>query len=176
MSFPTSGTVAIKHRTWYRYNKHETIEATRTQFRLASCYAITAHKVQSLNLDAAVVHCFQEFVSGQTYVALSRVKEEAVLQVIGFRRNFLLPVPAELLSLCNSTREADPTVGCCRNHNFDDSFFQCIDENDSSDKERDDIDNQFTDEPDSPAVAIFESRDGVAVNMEDVLLCLMCDF
>ena len=81
-----------------------------------------------------------------------------------------------MLSLCNSTCEADPTVGCCRNHNFDDSFFQCIDENDSSDEERDDIDNQFTDEPDSPAVAIFESRDGVSVNMEDVLLCLMCDF
>ena len=73
----------------------------------------------------------------------------------------------------NSTCEADPTVGSCRNHNVDDSFFQCINENDSVDEERDDIDNHFTDEPDSPVVAIFESKDGVAVNIEDVLVCLV---
>ena len=84
VSFPTTGTVAIERRTWYRYNKHGTIEASVTQFPLAPCYAITAHKAQSLNMDAAVVHCSQEFMSGQTYVALSRVREEAALQVIGF--------------------------------------------------------------------------------------------
>ena len=176
LCFPITGTVAIERKTWYRYNKHGTIEASRTQFPLAPCYAITVHKAQSLNMDAAVVHCSQEFAGGQTYVALSRVREEAALQVIGFRRKFLLPVPAELLSLCNSTRETDSTVGCCRNHNLDDSFFQCIEENDSGDEERDDIDNQFPDESDSPGDAIFESRDGVAVNVEDVLLCLICDF
>ena len=176
VSFPTTGTVAIERRTWYRYNKHGTIEASRTQFPLAPFYAITAHKAQNLKMEAAVVHCSQEFMSGQTYVALSRVREEAALQVIGFRRKFLLPVPAELLSSCISTREGDPTAGCCSNHSIDDSFFQCNDENDSSDEEPDDIENQFTDESDSPGDAIFESRDGVAVNMEDVLLCLMCDF
>ena len=176
VSFQTTGTVSIERRTWYRYNKHGTIEASRTQFPLAPCYAITAYKAQSLKMEAAVVHCSQEFMSGQTYVALFQVREEAALQVIGFRRKFLLPVPAELLSSCIGTREADPTVGCCRNHNIDDNFFQCNDENDSSDEEPDDIENQFNDESDSPGDAIFESRDGVAVNMEDVLLCLMCDF
>lgn len=50
-------------------------------------------------MNNVVVHCSQEFVSGQTYVALSRVRTEACLQVIGFQNKFILPVPAALSSL-----------------------------------------------------------------------------
>ena len=97
--FPTTGTVSLERRTWLKYDKNGIVQGSRTQFPITPCYAITAHKAQSLTMNAAVVHCAQEFVSGQTYVALLRVKEEAALQVIGFQRKLLLPVPTELLSL-----------------------------------------------------------------------------
>jgi hypothetical protein len=113
VNFPTIGTVAIERRTWYKHDKSGVVKASRTQFPLTPCYAMTVHKAQSLTLDAAVVHCSLEFVSGQTYVALSRVREEASLQVIGFQRKFLLPVPTELLSLSVSQRDTDPTFHCC---------------------------------------------------------------
>ena len=47
-------------------------------------------------MDAIVLQCSQEFVSGQTY---STTREEGALQVIGFKWKFLLLVPTELFSL-----------------------------------------------------------------------------
>ena len=40
---------------------------------------LTVHKAQGLTLNEVVVHCWQEFVPGQTDVGFSRVKSEAVL-------------------------------------------------------------------------------------------------
>lgn len=91
VNFPIVGTVSISRRTWYEFDKNGCVKASRTQFPVTPCYATTVHKAQSLNMNAVVVHCSPEFVSGQTYVALSRVREEAALQVIGFQRNFFFP-------------------------------------------------------------------------------------
>ena len=135
------------------------------------CYATTVHKVQSLNMNAVVVHCSQEFVSGQTYVALSRVREEAALQVIGFQRKFLLPVPTELLSLATDQCNPDPTLHCCRNILLDDSFFQCLEEC-GSDEEGEPQTHIIHDE--NIAKKIFETNSGVPINLKDVLSNL-CD-
>jgi ATP-dependent DNA helicase PIF1 len=172
--FPTVGTVSLERRTWFKYDKNGVVQGSRTQFPLTPCYAITAHKAQSLTLNAAVVHCAQEFVSGQTYVALSRVKEEAALQVIGFQRKLLLPVPTELLSLVEDQCDPDPTLHCCRNNHLDESFFQCI-EDEGSEDEGDEISEQVADE-ESPAEKFFETNDGIPVNLENVLLACLCDF
>ena len=124
--FPTTGTVSLERRTWPKYNKNGIVQGSRTQFPITPCYAITAHKAQGLTMNAAVVHCVQEFVSGQTYVALSRVKEEAALQVIGFQRKLLLPVPTELLSLVDDQCDPNPSLNCCRNNHLDESFFSSV--------------------------------------------------
>ena len=79
------GTVASNRRTWYKYDRNGCIQASRMQFPLAPCYVTTVHKAESLTIDVIVVHCSQQFVSRQTYVALSRVREECAFQVIGFK-------------------------------------------------------------------------------------------
>ena len=114
-----------------RGSNESVVKGSRTQFLLTLCYAITAHKAQSLTTIAAAVHCAQEFVSGQTYAALSRVKEEAALQVIGFQQKVLLPVPIELLSLADDQCDPDPTLCCCRNIHLDESFFQSSEDDES---------------------------------------------
>ena len=174
--FPTTGTVSLERRTWLKYDKNGIVQGSRTQFPITPCYAITAHKAQSLTMNAAVVHCAQEFVSGQTYVALSRVKEEAALQVIGFQRKLLLPVPTALLSLVDDQCDPNPSLNCCRNNHLDESFFQCIADEEGSEDEGDEISEKVAHDEESPAEKFFETNDGIPVNLEDVLLACMCDF
>lgn len=176
VNFPKVGTVAIQRRTWYRYDRNGAIKASRTQFPLTLCYAMTVHKAQGLTMDSVVVHCAQEFVSGQTYVALSRVKEESSLQVIGFRCQFLLPVPEELLTISDTSCDTDPSLHCCRHVNLDDSFFQTPDEN-KCDEDHNEIDPEPLPSVNEEFAAndIFERNDAVPVNLEDVLLCLMSE-
>jgi ATP-dependent DNA helicase PIF1 len=81
VNFPKVGNVSISRRTWYKYDENGKVKASRTQFPIIPSYAITVHKAQSLTLSRVVVHCSQEFVAGQTYVALSRVTRESSLQV-----------------------------------------------------------------------------------------------
>ena len=167
--FPKIGTVAIERRTWYKYDRKGCIQASRTQFPLVPCYATTVHKARSLTMDAIVVHCSQEFVSGQTYVALSRVREECALQVIGFKRKFLLPVPTELLSLAKNQCIPNPTLHCCRNIHLDDSFCQCPEEceSDEQDEEQANIVHH-----ENTAKIFFETNSGVPINLKDVLSSL----
>ena len=96
VTFPKVGTVKIGRKTWYKYSTRGNVLATRTQFSVMPCYAMTVHKAQGLTLNRVVVHRSQEFVPGQTYVCLSRVKSEAGLQVINFQKPFLLPLPEKL--------------------------------------------------------------------------------
>ena len=77
-------TVALDRKTWYKYDKSSGLLWTCTQYPLSLCYAITVHKAHGLTIDKiVVVNCSQEFIQGQTYAVLSRVRHEATLQVIG---------------------------------------------------------------------------------------------
>ena len=84
VNFPKVGSVTLRRKTWYKYDAAGRIQGSRTQYPLSLCYAITAHKSQSLILDSVVVHCSQEFTSGLTYVPVSRVRSEETLQVLDF--------------------------------------------------------------------------------------------
>ena len=77
-------------------------------------YAITVHKAQSTTLDNVIVHCSQEFDSGQTYVAISRVKSEENLPEIGFQKRYLLAPPQEIAQTF-ATQDGNPlkTFKCC---------------------------------------------------------------
>lgn len=130
-------------------------------------------------MECVIVHCSQEFTPGQTYVALSRVREEKALQVIGFQCRFLLPSPAELTTLIkNKSESSDPTFDCCKNMQLDEGLFQCIElecDNDleeESDELVSDVDDANVE---TNAKQFFEFSAGVPVNLEDVLLC-MCNY
>ena len=174
VNFPKVGNVAIGRRTWYKFDAKGRIQGSRTQFPLAPCYAITVHKAQSTTLESVVVHCSQEFVPGQTYVALSRVTREESLQVLDFRKSFLLPPPSELTNFeANKMGNIDEHFGCCNGMHLKEDLFECDQESETELEEMDNLadDNDFT----SPASSYFESNSGVVVNLEDVLLC-MSDF
>ena len=174
VKFPNVGNVAVARRTWYNFDINGRTQGSRTQFPLAPCYAITVHKAQSTTLENVVVHCSQEFVPGQTYVALSRVTREASLQVLDFRRSFLLPPPLELSDFeSNNMGTLDEQFGCCNGMHLADNLFECDKECETELIEMNNLvhDNDFP----SAASSYFESNSGVVVNLEDVLLC-MSDF
>ena len=184
VTFPKVGTVKIGRKTWYKYNTRGNVLATRTQFPVMPSYAMTVHKAQGLTLNRVVVHCSQEFVPGQTYVGLSRVKSEAGLQVINFQKRFLLPLPEKLKSgnISNDScdklfqdQDQDHGFSCCKSKTLDDGLLNCVEENHLSHPEEG---IEWTNENDgeSNAKQLFESCTGVKVNLEDVLLSMMCDF
>ena len=135
---------------------------------------ITVHKAQNLTLNATVVHCSQEFVPGQTYVALSRVRGEDSLQLVDFRRKFLLPIPPELQSVAVDQHDPDPDFHCCKNQPIHESFLQYIDD-DRFDDESNGVDEPVMQNIDEnlPAINLFETNEGVTVNLENVLTSLL---
>ena len=120
INFPNVGLISIPRKTWYMYNRNGQVQASRTQYPLSLSHAITVHKAQSTTFESAVVHCSQEFDAGQTYVALSRVRSEKNLQVIGFQKRFLLKQPTYIEQIHNA-QQGDPVSSftCCRNEAVD---------------------------------------------------------
>ena len=97
VAFPKVGHKKIARKTWYVHDRNGNVLGSRTQFPVVPSYAVTVHKSQGMTLNSVMVHCTCEFVPGQTYVALSRIKKDDGLQVIGFRKSFLMPMPDELM-------------------------------------------------------------------------------
>ena len=172
VDFPGVGVVKLDRRTWYKYDKDGNILGSRTQYPLCLCYAIR------LTIDKVViVHCSQEFIPGQTYVALSRVRREATLQVIGFRKRFLLPAPASLSDISSCPTEVlMPSFHCCKAVQLHEA--QCdIDELSDTcfENGRETVNTAFFDdrpegvERDEPE----NTKDDDEVTLEDVLLCVI---
>ena len=136
------------------------------------------HKSQSLTLNSVVLHCAQEFVHGQTYVAMSSMKLSSNIQVINFQCRFLLPPPSELINLACECLEPAESYSCCRYQPLDKSYFVAEDavtiEHEEppyecdAESEEDDVDGEE---------GFFEtSSQSTSCELEDVLLCLVQNF
>ena len=172
VNFPTTGSVHLSRRSWIKYAPNGGVQGSRTQFPIHPCYAITVHKSQSLTLNSVVLHCAQEFVHGQTYVAMSRVKSSRNIQVINFQRRFLLPPPPELVNLACECLEPAESYSCCRYQPLDKSYFVAEDsvtiEHEGAPYECD----TELEEDDMDSEGFFEtSSQSASCELDDVLLC-----
>ncbi|XP_071948934.1 uncharacterized protein [Antedon mediterranea] len=75
---------AIGTQTIERFQESMGKKYTRKQFPLKLAYACTVHKVQGMTLDKAVINLKNTFLSGQAYVALSRVTSISRLVIENF--------------------------------------------------------------------------------------------
>ena len=124
------------------------------------------------------IYCAQEFVPGQTYVAVSRVRSEKNLQITGFQRRFLLPPPVELANMVTFCVDPDETLLCCRKHPLDDSFFKdntCNKSTIQSAVEMEVLDGDENLDLDAALQSeiFFQPDEEVTVKLEDTLLCLL---
>jgi ATP-dependent DNA helicase PIF1 len=67
--------------------------ATITQIPLRLAWAITVHKSQGMSMDAAAIDLSRAFEYGQGYVALSRVRTLAGLNIVGWSEEALMVHP-----------------------------------------------------------------------------------
>ena len=83
-------------------------------------------KAQGSTLDAGDVHCAQEFVPDQTCVALSRVTNVASIEVMNFKRNYLLPLHEKMKIITTSDASKvvlEQGLSCCKSKILDDKMF-----------------------------------------------------
>lgn len=122
--FPQVGSVEIERHSWFKTNKQGNVVGSICQYPLVLAYAATCHKAQGPTLPAPVVHCSNEFVSGLTYVALSRVKDPGHLQVLNFKRHFLQPPNPRVKDECSTDLgHLRDDLQCCRNKILPAHFF-----------------------------------------------------
>jgi len=85
--------------------EYQGVQCSRRQLPIALAYAITVHKAQGLTLERAVINLsLPEFVTGQVYVAISRVK---TLRGLLFETGFDFDYFAPKTSLVRTMRFAD---------------------------------------------------------------------
>ncbi|KAK3737060.1 hypothetical protein QZH41_003693 [Actinostola sp. cb2023] len=178
VDFENVGKVLVKRETWQKCASDGRVLGSRTQFPLALRYAITCHKSQGLTLSAAVVHCSKEFVPGLTYVALSRVRSEDDLQVLGFNPEQLAPPAAECINICDAHREIDAVDWkCCRDIRLQDNDMLVEERFDIADSEDDWSGEDITDFTDNLVKDYFErgEPDDRAIDLETVFVMLTAD-
>lgn len=56
------------------------------QLPIKLCYAITVHKCQGMSINKCIIKLNSVFVSGQTFVALSRIIDIKNVKVINFNK------------------------------------------------------------------------------------------
>lgn len=108
------------------------ILAKITQLPLRLAWAITVHKSQGMTLDEAIVDLSLAFEFGQGYVALSRVRSEKGLYLIGYNKTSLLihPKVSEfdkyLRELSREANDAFLTMKVGEISKLQDNFFSFI--------------------------------------------------
>ena len=128
VTFPTVGTISVTRETWLKRGNDGRIIGKLTQYPVVPAYAVTCHKSQGQTLHSAIVHCSQEFVSGLTYVAASRVKSATHLQMKNFNPNYLLaPLPEVLSQSGSHLGEVVGTQSCCRHRRLRPEMFEVHD-------------------------------------------------
>ena len=114
----------------------------------------------SVTLSAAVVHCSSEFVPGLTYVALSRVRDPANLQVLNFRPTNLLPLSSRVIRECSTDLgQIEEDLRCCRNKELCDDFFEVKDKYAIEEKDCDETFNFPSELNDRLVASSFERDD-----------------
>lgn len=95
--------------------KHNRIAASREQFPLSLCFALTIHKAQGLELAAVEVDAKNIFKSGMLGVAISRVKDMGRLRVVNYRSGICPQPPAPVREFLQAGGQPlSPDCTCCR--------------------------------------------------------------
>ena len=132
-------------------------------------------QTQGLTLPGVVLHCSKDFVSGLTYVAVSRVENEQNLQVIGFNSEQLLRPPHDAVAVCEGSRELLDDLSCCSNQEFEEEWFEVGDRGmESTGEEEHPADSLGMDtSPDGLVSSYFEKKgDRVIADLGTVFLLL----
>lgn len=77
----------------FKHKIYMTGECRRMQVPLKLCWALTMHKSQGQSIDRVKVDLHGSFQNGQAYVALSRAKSMAGLQILGFTESVVKADP-----------------------------------------------------------------------------------
>lgn len=88
--------ITARPAEWTIQNELGDTLASYTQVPLRLAWAITVHKSQGMTLDSAAVDLSKTFELGQGYVAFSRVKTWAGLQLAGYNERALQVAPLVL--------------------------------------------------------------------------------
>lgn len=153
---------------------------SRTQFPLVFFYAATCHKTQGLTLPAAVVHCSQEFVSGLTYVSVTRVRHDNNIQVCNFQERFLLRPLQDAVNISKPKAEGDVPIDnfcCCCSQVLPKDYFLVTDDGledeDVSYNDDDHLDDHVPGNADGMVQSYFErDEDEVVLDLANALLIM----
>ncbi len=85
-NYPEGRMITIERSSW-KIEDDGKIIAEITQYPLRLAWAITVHKSQGMSLDAIEVDLSRAFEPGMGYVALSRVRTLAGLNILGINEN-----------------------------------------------------------------------------------------
>ena len=176
VNFDNVGRYEVKRQTWYKRDRNGVVVGSRNQFPLVLFYAATCHKSQGLTLPAAVVHCSQEFVSGLTYVSLTRVRHESQIQVQNFLAKSLLCPPQDAIDICRAPETVPvENLSCCRHHVLPEQYFLASDDGLGGGEDFDEYDDphESVGNMDGLVQSYFErDEDEVVLDLANVLLVL----